>query len=726
MSGLWSWNRSSEPGLGLVRRALVPFTVGWSLIVLGLFILPESVVGVFGRDLAKFSAVLFVPLAAWMWRVKPRHVDLAVGPLGLAVIDALMHVSGGRQVSPVFALVYMWVSVAHGLFSSAAALLTTSLAVFEVAAGVWMGRTSLEAALARVGFIAVFASLAWALVSLGLRGVRKDKEAEISKALRRVDEDARDFRLHGGPLVLKAEQTSGSGGGANTRQIGSVRIIRDMLADLMALGRSALSADAVFLFVLDEQHLVLKLKASAVRSGTRKVCPPRLSVFGGLGAVVRTGRAVHLTLRRGGSAFGYLAPSPQATFLGVPMRLGDEVIGVVSADRVGGQSFTEQDEQVLRSLAFQAERISESEQVIGQMDRMHYEQLRFYDAFSLLNESLTVEVFSERLLESLSRIKPFDFLALTLLDSATGTHRVVRVRAPTSSMVDALEGTEFGGADGGLVAMALKAAKPLPYQPLEKRRDRSAPKLFGLVAAPALASVKVFPMFDRGCALGSAVVGSTKPGLDLDDQEVRMIETIATHAGTTLANVQIYKRMEMMATTDGLTGLVNHRRFKELLEETVVRARRFKRSVSLMMVDADHFKAVNDNYGHPVGDLVLKRIGALLAGEARTTDVAARYGGEEFALILDETDSEGALLVAERTRVRVSKAEIRGAFGCLSVTVSIGLATWSEGDGDIVDLLVRADEALYQAKGNGRNRVEAWGPHCAQTPGPDIRLVGTG
>ena len=184
-----------------------------------------------------------------------------------------------------------------------------------------------------------------------------------------------------------------------------------------------------------------------------------------------------------------------------------------------------------------------------------------------------------------------------------------------------------------------------------------------------------------------------------------MLQTVCSHAAITLAHARMYQRLEMIASTDGLTGLTNRRRFVELLHEVYLRAERFKRKMTLLMIDADHFKIINDTYGHPVGDLVLKRLAGLLQEEARRTDVVARYGGEEFVLLLEETDAEGALLVAERIRDRVSHQVVQGDFGSVKITVSLGIATWPDNGRTAEEVLKNADQALYQAKRQGRNRV---------------------
>lgn len=167
------------------------------------------------------------------------------------------------------------------------------------------------------------------------------------------------------------------------------------------------------------------------------------------------------------------------------------------------------------------------------------------------------------------------------------------------------------------------------------------------------------------------------------------------------------RRLEELATTDALTRLLNRRALLERLSVEVDRARRFKSQLSLLMVDLDHFKAVNDQHGHLVGDDILRQMGTLLGGAVRTIDVVARYGGEEFVVILPETSTEGAAVFGERLRERVADHDFDiGGERTLHLTCSVGVATFpSPRVASTEDLFARADEALYRAKSGGRNQV---------------------
>lgn len=167
--------------------------------------------------------------------------------------------------------------------------------------------------------------------------------------------------------------------------------------------------------------------------------------------------------------------------------------------------------------------------------------------------------------------------------------------------------------------------------------------------------------------------------------------------------------LEAFATHDGLTGLYNHRTFYKLLEDELARAQRFNRPVALLLLDIDHFKRVNDTYGHLAGDAVLRGLSELLRREARAIDRVCRYGGEEITVILPETDPDAAANFAERLRAAVEAQPFDANSEPIRITVSIGVASWPA-QADSETLVAGADTALYAAKEGGRNRVVRYEP----------------
>jgi diguanylate cyclase (GGDEF)-like protein/putative nucleotidyltransferase with HDIG domain len=180
---------------------------------------------------------------------------------------------------------------------------------------------------------------------------------------------------------------------------------------------------------------------------------------------------------------------------------------------------------------------------------------------------------------------------------------------------------------------------------------------------------------------------------------------IADQLAIAVTNARLYKRVERQATTDGLTGLFNHRTGQEKLAETLRKAERYQRNVAVVMIDIDHFKSINDTYGHPAGDTVLKHIAGIIRRDCRDVDLPVRYGGEEFLLVLPEVNQEGAVVVAERLRKTLQREVISHDDVQLSVTASIGVAAYPEDAEAQHTLLEIADKALYMSKRLGRNQV---------------------
>ena len=166
--------------------------------------------------------------------------------------------------------------------------------------------------------------------------------------------------------------------------------------------------------------------------------------------------------------------------------------------------------------------------------------------------------------------------------------------------------------------------------------------------------------------------------------------------------------LEDMAKTDGLTGMANRQAFMERANSEFNRARRYSRSLSVIMIDIDHFKSINDQYGHAAGDQVLRQLGQHCHNRLRDSDFLGRIGGEEFALLLPDTPQDSAFHVAERMREQLSKTTIALDNGItLEITASFGVASVNEEDADFNAMLHRADAAMYNAKHGGRNQVKS-------------------
>ena len=238
--------------------------------------------------------------------------------------------------------------------------------------------------------------------------------------------------------------------------------------------------------------------------------------------------------------------------------------------------------------------------------------------------------------------------------------------------------------------------------------DSAGPAPPAMFAGAAGASWLAVPLRTRHEAVGVVFVSATR----VDAYGATHREIAAALAGQGMIayeNALLFKKVEQLAVTDGLTGLFNRRHFFQLADREVAIARRRSSPMTATMLDIDHFKLVNDRYGHPVGDQVIVAVAGRLEETVRKTDLVGRYGGEEFALFLPDTALDGAYILAERIRVAIGERPIDTDAGPLTVTASIGLAPYEITDTEPGTLLGRADEALYRAKQGGRNRVVTYG-----------------
>jgi diguanylate cyclase (GGDEF)-like protein len=260
----------------------------------------------------------------------------------------------------------------------------------------------------------------------------------------------------------------------------------------------------------------------------------------------------------------------------------------------------------------------------------------------------------------------------------------------------------------GPLAEALASGAPVVVPGERARRNGALAALLGPRGYVAV------PLGSAGLLVATRTPRRRRGGV-VRAREVEVLASLAHHASLAVANARLHAEMSDLAVRDPLTGLANHREFQRVLGEELARLERFSslrgpgHHVSLAMIDIDRFKRLNDRLGHPAGDAVLAATARAITGAVRSFDRVARYGGEEFAVVLPETDREGALRVAERIRRAVRQAVAVPAAGGLArrLTVSIGVATAPEDGRTPRELVARADEALYRSKALGRDRVTA-------------------
>ncbi len=291
--------------------------------------------------------------------------------------------------------------------------------------------------------------------------------------------------------------------------------------------------------------------------------------------------------------------------------------------------------------------------------------------------------------------------SLALVCTAGPSDEEGTVRAVFGADAEALSGVRFP-VDRGLVGVALRSGTVVPTSLTRSgTRDGSVlggPRDLDLDAGDALMVMPVGSPDPLG-ALVLARGGFRRVGA------MHGVRTLCDVAALLVRQFRLRDQVALDALRDGLTGLYNRKALMSLLSEWTAFAVRHQVPLAVLMIDADHFKAVNDRHGHPVGDRVLRMIADTVRATLRESDVAGRYGGEEFAVVLPHTNLEGARQVAERIRRGCEGVHLPLPAGPLTVTVSIGVTTLKPGMRRAEDLVGQADEALYRAKAEGRNRV---------------------
>lgn len=548
-------------------------------------------------------------------------------------------------------------------------------------------------------FIVGFALLYHGAIAGLVRRAREQVTEAVDAHLRDLHQRAREYRL-----IVSRDPPSDAEDDPEKWLTGAVGEVRAAVRAGLEVAHAAIGGHTVAVYLLgpDDRHLHLRECLSQSDQVDRGPLP---SGEGLLGVVLRRRAAVRLCGKFRGASYYRGGVGPRA-FLGVPLleQAGDDrtfVRGVALVDRMQPEAFTERDEQLLSTIAREMLRAMQVERVMGYIRKDKDEQSRFYRAIEALNLLSKPAEICEAVTRLAGEIVPLDFVAVTLVEEGPDGERIHRVAEAVGQGAARLAGVEFPD-NAGLVANVVRLSSPLPgraFHEMEKTVVFAKPKELDL-----LETLKVLPM-----AVGEEVVGTLVCGVEqrggLSSDAVRMLGVLAIQAAGSIARGRLFERTERLATTDGLTGLNNHRRFQELFSAGLANASRYGRPLSVLLGDVDHFKSVNDTYGHPIGDKVLRGVADMLAEEAREPDVAARYGGEEFAVILPETDTEGARVIAERIRARIEAHTFQTELGPLKVTISIGVATFPDHGDEKQVLIDRVDRALYAAKHDGRNRV---------------------
>jgi len=312
-----------------------------------------------------------------------------------------------------------------------------------------------------------------------------------------------------------------------------------------------------------------------------------------------------------------------------------------------------------------------------------------------LTSLLSTQKIIERLLDRILKHLDSEVGSVLALDAEDELRIMVARGLPDEVVAETR--VAIGAGISGFVA---QTGEPLLVENVEKderfkRRNHERYYTRSFLSAPLMIGQAVYGVLN---------VNNKRNRESFSLSDLRLLEAIGHHAALALNNAKRYEDAVERSQRDALTGLANHRHFWESLEVEVERSSRYQRPFSVVMLDIDHFKNYNDTYGHLAGDGALEGVAQVIANGCRSSDLAGRYGGEEFAIILPETERDGASTFAEKIRASIEGARFADG-DQTELTASLGVATYPTDGATATDLLQSADTRLYKAKADGRNRV---------------------
>ncbi|MFC1523603.1 diguanylate cyclase [Thermodesulfobacteriota bacterium] len=542
------------------------------------------------------------------------------------------------------------------------------------------------------------------------KAYRRSIRKSLAKAKKEAgtEEQARDFGLLEIDFSLKESLERPNGLDAPQDYRSTVESITASFNIQLEILRKSLGLNTVALLSVDQAKGELRLRNLATIR--HDILPGPYDIGGVVGALRVADKEVTMAPAKGGawhppyyrnreSVGGLYAITIEDDFVASGSADKKEITVFLCADRDSEAPWEETDRKTLRLAARKLSlELSMSRQLLV-MDQERDAMQRVCIGLRELNSVLGLDHVFDATFKVIKTLIPADCIALSL---AEGERHIV-VRAEGAS-VSHLEGSDFPINDG-LVGQALKLGSTVP--PTSQYRG-PAPIFSNTDRIGDFRSLLIVPLFkEEGERVGALTVAAQKPGI-FTRAKKDILELIAAQIAIKIDLGQSHEKINKLATTDGLTELANHRTFQHGFDMMLERARRQETHLCLLLCDIDHFKQVNDTYGHPFGDQVLKSVAGILAGTVRTVDLVARYGGEEFGIILEGSDAEGGRLMAERIRLAVEDLTVHKDGRAVSVTLSLGLSVFPADGAEKDTLISLADQALYQAKQGGRNQVVAW------------------
>ena len=662
-----------------------------------------------------YLLLLFIVAYEFVSSPIPLHpLPFRLAVLGVVFMNFIMQLTGGVH-SSLWPAYYLFTAVFAALTRPGRALLMVLLLVCVEAANLlFAGRYDPGRAGAYAGFILSLAGVAVATSFLLGRVLKEADQARLSHERLIAHADALDPLGDAGKLETLM--------GTQRAAISAARDRDARFEGLLNIISSFLPAHTYALFLRERRDAGAVFVLRAVRTESPQAVRPLGTELGPsegstiINRCAQQGVPEIVSDLPDPTRLGYYDRSAKPVLvrsaLVIPIFADgpspDGAVGILAVDSAEPGAFSPENEDLLQRFSgFFVQLIEKIQLTLDLKTRSdHFKEL--HEISAEMNTSMRFEEIIEAVFPKILHLVPSDYAACMIRADREGRD-LLRIVAVEGYGPD-LKGREFPLEESGILKGMQRTWKEhgahIYYTADFGERGRDIGLFPFKETRKPLRALYGKLLVVEDAVMGAFFLGSMRPDAYPDYHRNRLLDTIVNQMSLVAYNSLLYQKIESMARTDGLTGLLNHRTFMEKLREKYRELDRAPRPFSVLLMDIDRFKGVNDKYGHPVGDVAIKAVAKVLQETLRGTDFVARYGGEEFAVGMIETDAKGAALIAERLRKIMEQTVVTRVFdGPLSITLSIGVAAFPEDSKNKEDLIALADEALYHAKRSGRNRV---------------------
>ena len=478
--------------------------------------------------------------------------------------------------------------------------------------------------------------------------------------------------------------------------------LQTLLDSILQRASNLLNADGgeLALYDADEDMITIKVCHNMTEDFTgRKMRPGQ----GAIGQVVVSGEPLIISdYKTWEGHLRHAAAWPWIGVIVVPLKVRNRILGAIAlTDSKIDRKFDQKDQRTLTLFAQQAAIAIENAQLFEQISSALTNTETLYQSSRALIATENLNDLLQNLVEQVASTLPADRVILITLDTQKEeiTHYVI---GGVRNMF--LEHVSYQELMDGLTGWVMRECKPV-LSHYKEADPREKPHVQKTREEFRCGSIIVVPLFYRQEIIGTLTAIHSLDS-DYSQNDVGLLETIASHAAIAIKNAQLFEEIQELAKTDDLTGINNRRQLFNLGNNEFNRSRRYQHPFSVIMLDIDNFKKINDSYGHAVGDEVLRFLAQICQENIREIDILGRYGGEEFVILLPNTQLNQGISTADRLRVQVEKSQVNTSIGELCLTISLGVAEISKNTPNLAALIDQADTALYFAKEQGKNRVE--------------------